>query len=63
MIDAARRLSSVKILEEAFIRVKRRDEIYQRQALLVGKMLCLIFFSFRYQPESNNSNEQVNEIA
>jgi hypothetical protein len=53
MLDAARRLSSAKTLEEAFRGVRRRDDIYQRQATIIGKLLCLLFFAFRFDNSPN----------
>lgn len=60
MLDAARRLSSVRILDEAFRGVKRRDEVFQRQTLIVGKFLCLLFFTFRFD---HSKSQQVDEIV
>ena len=58
MLDAARRLSSVRILQDSFLFAKKRDMIHQRQALIIGRMLCLIFFSFRYELQSDKSDPE-----
>jgi hypothetical protein len=62
MLDAARRLSSVRILQEAFGICKRKDAVLQKQAMIVGKMLCLLFFSFRYELHSTKADPEI-ELA
>jgi len=56
MLDAARRLSSVRILEEAFRgggSTKKKDE----KAFVIGRMLCMMMFAFK-----NGREEDKEEI-
>ena len=69
MLDASRRLSTVRVLEEAFRQglagkgsAIKRDPIVHRQLATIGKMLCLIMFSFRSGRESRDSMEEVESI-
>ena len=69
MLDASRRLSTVRVLEEAFRQglagkssAIKRDPFVHRQLTTIGKMLCLIMFSFRSGRESRDTMEEVESI-
>jgi len=68
MLEASRRISSVRVLEEAFrigissgkmVSVVKKDPMLQKQLTLIGKMLCLMMFAFR---SGRESPETINEI-
>jgi hypothetical protein len=59
----------VRVLEEAFRQglagkgsAIKRDPVVHRQLASIGKMLCLIMFSFRSGRESGDTMEEVESI-
>jgi len=65
MLDAARRLSSVRILEEAFRgstgssnNNKKKDE----KAFVIGRMLCMMMFAFKNGREEEGIEERSRQV-
>lgn len=70
MIDASRKISTIRVLEEAFrcngsnakASQVKKDPTQFKQLFTVGKMLCLIMFAFRNGRESVETVEEIEAI-
>ena len=60
MLETLKRVSTVKVLEEAFRSRRIKQEVqYLRQAVLVGRGICLLFFAVRQESVSQAEADKV----